>query len=78
MGSDAVEHPDALSDAWRALAADLLSPEYRAAMTALTGRDLTQAPMEVNVFHYGPGGSLSAHLDLPEKLVTHVMYFNRA
>ena len=49
MGSDAVEHPDALSDAWRALAADLLSPEYRAAMTALTGRDLTQAPAEPDV-----------------------------
>jgi Rps23 Pro-64 3,4-dihydroxylase Tpa1-like proline 4-hydroxylase len=34
--------------------------------------------MEVNVFHYGPGGSLGAHKDLPEKIVTHVLYFNRS
>lgn len=48
------------------------------AMTTLTGCDLAQAPMEVNVFHYGPGGSLGPHRDLPEKLVTHVLYFNRS
>jgi Rps23 Pro-64 3,4-dihydroxylase Tpa1-like proline 4-hydroxylase len=47
-------------------------------MTTLTGCDLTQALMEVNVCHYGPGGSLGAHRDLPEKLVTHVLYFNRS
>jgi hypothetical protein len=76
MGEDAIAHPDDLNDAWRALALDLLSPQYRAAMTTLTGCDLTQAPMEVNVFHYGPGGSLDVHRDLPEKLVTHVLYFN--
>jgi Rps23 Pro-64 3,4-dihydroxylase Tpa1-like proline 4-hydroxylase len=34
--------------------------------------------MEVNVFHYGPGGSLGPHRDLPEKLITHVLYFNRS
>ena len=76
MGADVIAFPDDLSDAWRALASDLLSPEYRAAMTALTGCDLTHAPMEANVFHYGPGNSLSAHRDLPEKLVTQVLYFN--
>lgn len=78
MDADVITHPEDLSDAWRALALDLLSPGYRAAMTTLTGRDLMQAPMEVNVFHYGPGGSLGAHRDLPEKLVTHVFYFNRS
>lgn len=78
MGADVITHPAGLSGAWRALALDLLSPEYRAAMTTLTGCDLSQAPMEVNVFHYGRGGSLGAHRDLPEKLVTHVLYFNRS
>jgi len=78
MGEDVIAFPDDLSDAWRALAGDLLSPEYRAAMTALTGCDLMQAPMEANVFHYGPGHSLGAHRDLPEKLVTQVLYFNRS
>ncbi len=37
-----------------------------------------QAPMEVNVFHYGPGASLGPHRDLPEKLVTHVLYLNNS
>jgi SM-20-related protein len=78
MGEDTVTHPGDLSDAWQALGADLLSPDYRAALSALTGYDLTAAPMEVNVFHYGPGCSLGAHRDLPEKLVTHVLYFNRS
>jgi hypothetical protein len=76
LGADVIAYPDELSDNWRALAVELLSPEYRAAMTTLTGCDLMQAPMEANVFHYGPGGALGSHRDLPEKLVTHVLYFN--
>jgi SM-20-related protein len=47
-------------------------------MSVLTGYDLTETPLEVNVFHYGPGCSLGAHKDLPDKLVTHVLYFNRS
>jgi hypothetical protein len=78
MGADAISFPDDLSDAWRMLALDFLSPQYRAAMTKLTGCDLTHAPMEVNVFHYGPGGSMDPHQDLPAKVVTHVLYFNRS
>jgi SM-20-related protein len=78
MGADVITNSEELSDAWRALAIDLLSREYRAAMTALTGCELMEAPMEANVFHYGPGGSLGPHRDLPEKLVTHVLYFNRS
>jgi lipopolysaccharide transport system ATP-binding protein len=77
MNADSISFPDQLSDAWRALALDLLSPEYRAAMTAVTGHDLTRAPMEVNLFHYGPQHSLSPHQDLPEKILTHIFYFNR-
>jgi hypothetical protein len=78
MGAKVVSFPEELSEAWRALANDLLSPEYRAAMSALTGFDLTRMPMEANVCHYGPGGNLDAHKDLPEKIVTHVLYFNRS
>ena len=78
MGEQSIAYRDDLSDAWQRLAADLLSPEYRSAMTALTGCDLSQAPLEANVFHYGPGGSMDAHRDLPEKIVTHVLYFNQS
>ncbi|MBI2685320.1 MAG: 2OG-Fe(II) oxygenase [Acidobacteria bacterium] len=77
MGASEISYPEGLSEAWRTLGTDLLSAEYRAAMSALTGRDLTRTLLEVNVFHYGPGCSLGAHKDLPEKLVTHVLYFNR-
>jgi SM-20-related protein len=78
MGADAVSYPEELSESWLALARDLFSPAYRRAMSSLTEMDLTTAPVEVNVFHYGPGASLGAHLDLPDKLVTHVLYFNRS
>jgi hypothetical protein len=77
LGEDTVAHAAELSDAWRELAHDLLSPEYRSAMSLLTGCDLTAAPIEANVYHYGPGSSLGPHLDLPYKRVTHVLYFNR-
>ena len=78
MGAKVASYPEELSEVWRALAGDLLSPEYRIAMSTLTGLDLTSLPMEANVCHYGPGGSLDAHKDLPEKIVTHVLYFNRS
>jgi SM-20-related protein len=77
MGAATAMFGEELGKAWLELARDLPSPEYRTAMSLLTGRDLTAAPVEVNVFHYGPGSSLGPHLDLPAKLVTHVLYFNR-
>lgn len=76
MGDDRPAHAEGLAPAWRVLAAELVSPRYRAAMSALTGRNLTSLPIEVIAFHYGPGAMLGAHSDLPEKLVTHVLYFN--
>jgi hypothetical protein len=76
MGANTPSHPDGLSTAWREFARDLLSPEYLAAMTGLTGRDLSSSLMEVNVIHYGPGAWLGPHVDLKEKIATHVFYFN--
>jgi hypothetical protein len=78
MGADAVSYSEALSAAWIALANDLLSPAYRVALSLLTGCDLRSAPMEVNVFHYGPQACLGPHPDLQDKVVTHVLYFNKA
>ncbi len=78
MGADSVSHPEELSEAWLGLARDLLSPAYRVAMSLLTGCDLTTAPMEVNVFHYGPGANLGPHPDLEDKIVTHILYFNQS
>jgi hypothetical protein len=77
MGATEVSYPEELSDAWLALAHDLLSPAYRAAISLLSERDLSAAGMEVNVFHYGPGANLGPHPDLEDKIVTHIIYFNR-
>ncbi len=76
MEATTVSDPEGLSPAWRALARDLLSADYRSALTRITGRDLTSAVLEVNVFHYGPGAWLGPHVDLKEKIMTHVLYFN--
>lgn len=78
MGSHRIVHSEALSPYWLRLAEDLRSPAYRSAMSLLTGIDLTSVPMEVNVFHYGPGACLGPHPDLRDKLVTHILYFNDA
>jgi Rps23 Pro-64 3,4-dihydroxylase Tpa1-like proline 4-hydroxylase len=78
MGAHEISDRAELSDAWRALAEDFLSIEYRQAMSQLVGFDLSAAPLEVNVFHYGPGASLGPHLDLKTKIVTHVLYFNKS
>jgi hypothetical protein len=76
MGETTVSFREDLSPQWQLLADNLLSPAYREAVAALSGCDLSSALLEVNVFHYGPGASLGAHPDLPDKLVTHVLYFN--
>jgi hypothetical protein len=76
MGSQAPSHPVHLTPEWRALAADLLSVEYREAMSWLTKRDLSNTVIEANLFHYGPNAWMGPHLDLKEKIVTHVLYFN--
>lgn len=76
LGSEQIAFADSLSPVWQRLARALGSAPYRAALSRLTGVDLSQAPMEVNVFHYGPGASLGAHPDLSDKLVTHILYFN--
>ncbi|MBI5157020.1 MAG: 2OG-Fe(II) oxygenase [Acidimicrobiia bacterium] len=78
MGAETPSHGEGLSPAWLQLAHDLMSAEYRSAMSRLAGRDLSDALTEVNVFHYTPGSWLGPHLDLPTKIVTHVFYFNRA
>ncbi len=76
MGADAPAFSECLHPSWRQLAADLLSPAYRAAMARLTGCNLADALLEVNVFHYGAGAWMGPHVDLKDKIITHVLYFN--
>jgi hypothetical protein len=76
LGDDRPVRSHQLAPIWRTLATGLASGPYRAAVSKLTGCDLSSVPIEVNVFHYGPGASLGAHSDLADKIVTHVLYFN--
>jgi len=78
MGAGEASRPEFLSPAWRRLAEDLLSPAYRETMAELTGVELAELPIEVNVFHYGRSAWLGPHVDLEDKIVTHVLYFNEA
>lgn len=77
MGADAPTAPQHLSPAWRALALDLLSDDYRAAFAAASGLDLDGAVMEANLVEYGPGAWLGPHVDLAEKIATQIFYFNQ-
>jgi hypothetical protein len=76
LGMSEVRFPERLSPEWRALGADLSSAAYRRALGELVGLDLEDLPAEVNLFHYGPRSLLDPHPDLPDKVVTHVLYFN--
>jgi hypothetical protein len=73
------ERPASLSPLaapWQELAADLLSPRYRDALSRAIGGGLDGAPMEVAVWRWDEDAQLGPHLDMREKLVTQVFYLN--
>lgn len=76
MGADVPTRANLLHPAWKRLAEELLSPAYRETMSCLTGVELANLPIEANVFHYGGMAWLGPHVDLPDKAVTHIFYFN--
>ncbi|MEU3648045.1 2OG-Fe(II) oxygenase [Lentzea sp. NPDC034063] len=65
-----------LTPLWRALLDDLRSPEYRAAVTALTGRDVTGCELEIRAVRYPAGAWIDPHTDRADKVVTQTWYFN--
>ncbi|HEX4867836.1 MAG TPA: polysaccharide pyruvyl transferase family protein, partial [Acidimicrobiales bacterium] len=68
--------PHALDPLWRQLADDLAGPAYRRALSRATGVDVAPLHLEANLFSYGPGAFQEPHLDLPEKVVTHLLWVN--
>lgn len=78
FGRDEVAFEDDLAPEWKVLGRELASPAYREALGRLASIDLTDAPFEANLFHYGPRRLLEPHRDLADKIVTHVLYFNDA
>lgn len=67
---------DGLAPAWRRLAAALLAPAYRRAVSHATGADLSALALDANFFRYDPGHWLGPHLDIASKVVTQLFYFN--
>lgn len=71
-----VHRRETLSQIWSQLADDLLSDDYRHAMSQLTGIDLEGTLLEAIVFRQPEGGYLDPHPDNPAKPVSQVFYFN--
>lgn len=65
-----------LSEEWKNLSKVLISKEYRDVISNLTNINLSDSDIEINAFHYTPGSWMGPHLDIKEKIVTHVLYFN--
>jgi hypothetical protein len=76
LGADRTANLSPLSAAWQEMAADLLSPDYRAALAEATGRDLSGAVMEAALWRWNDEAHLGPHLDMREKILTQVIYLN--
>ncbi|GGM48670.1 hypothetical protein GCM10012275_19490 [Longimycelium tulufanense] len=70
------ENIDLLSSLWRQLVDALCSPEYRSAITTLSGRDVSECALELRAVRYGPGSWIDPHTDRADKIVTQTWYFN--
>lgn len=68
--------PENFSPAWHRFLSYLRSPEYRQWLTAVTGIDTRELPVEASVFKYTRDCIMDAHTDLPLKVIGQVFYFN--
>jgi len=74
LGETAPHEPQGLDDAWIALAEDIVSAEYREALTELTGFDVRPYPSQTHFWSFEGGAWFTPHVDKAHKLVTHLMY----
>jgi SM-20-related protein len=75
-GADRAPRLSPLSDPWQETVEDLLSPRYREALATALGTSLDDAVMEANVWRWPNSAHLGPHLDMREKLATHIFYLN--
>jgi SM-20-related protein len=75
-GADRAPQLAPLSDAWQEAVDDLLSPRYRASLSTALGISLEHALMEANVWRWPNSAHLGPHLDMRQKIVTHIFYLN--
>lgn len=76
MGSKSISNETNLNFAWKCLANELLSDSFRELLGSFAGVELKDLLLEVNVIEYGNGAYLGPHLDLKEKVLTMILYFN--
>jgi Rps23 Pro-64 3,4-dihydroxylase Tpa1-like proline 4-hydroxylase len=75
-GADRAPRLAPLSDAWQEAVDDLLSPRYSEALGSALGTSLDDAVMEANVWRWPNSAHLGPHLDMRQKIVTHIFYLN--
>lgn len=59
---------------WQQLLAELWSPDYLAAISDLTGQDLTEAEIHAAFYRYPPTHWFGPHTDDDRKLFSHIIY----
>ncbi|MDQ2935460.1 MAG: 2OG-Fe(II) oxygenase [Chloroflexota bacterium] len=75
-GADRPVNLSPFADPWQEVVDDLLSPNYREALSTAIGRPLDDALMEANVWRWPNEAHLGPHLDMEQKIVTQVFYLN--
>lgn len=76
-GEDHAYEEENLSEAWKELVYELLSPDYREAIAELTHQSLDNAFLGVDLLRFDPGSGcyIAPHADVPWKICTHLFYF---
>jgi aryl-alcohol dehydrogenase-like predicted oxidoreductase len=77
LGETRPHEPSELDDQWLAFADDLLSAEYRDALSELTGCDVRQLRMQAHFWRFEEGSFFQPHVDKAHKVVTHLMYLTK-
>jgi hypothetical protein len=67
---------DALTPLWRRLVDEVRGDAYRRAVETATGVALAECDVEVSFWSHSAGCYLDPHPDKPEKVVSHLLYFN--
>src|SRR5437588_12853903 len=76
MGQSEPHDKNKLSKEWIDLSKTLVSGEYKKAVSNLVSIPLIDCSIEINLFHYTSDSWMGPHLDVKDKIVTHVLYFN--
>lgn len=66
----------ALTPPWRRLVDEVRGADYRRAIEAATGCALEACEVEISFWCHSEGCYLDPHPDKPEKVVSHLLYFN--